>query len=306
MSGNFAIVEKLLNDVRQQRDTGHVDGALTSAHNTVIKAREVAEDDPQGERYLVDALDLYGDLLSDSGNSDRAEAAYKEAIEIAQRIGSSPEMIGRLKTSLAGIYDFSDREGDALPLYVEAIEIMESLNPPKALPASHLRNNVAMILKGLQRYEDAEGHYVKALEVFEQEYGKNSENVAAVYNNLGSLYYSASMDAEGDEAAQYGERASKMMETAMEIRQEIFAAFDPELGQAHSNLGSIFYHLDVPEKAKEHFEASIRILEKNVPAHLEDYEITVQNYLDILRDWGDERRARPIDKRFRKILRKFT
>ena len=143
VSGNIAIVDKLLDDVRHLRDTGHVDGALPSALNAVTKVREIAEVDSEAEARLVTALNLYGELLRDSGASDRAEAAYKEAIEIAERIGAKPEVVGQLKTSLAGIYDFSDREDAALPLYEEAIEIMESLDPPKALPASHLRNNVA-------------------------------------------------------------------------------------------------------------------------------------------------------------------
>ncbi len=308
VSGNLALVDKLLKDVRRLRDTGHVDSALLPAHSAVAKARDIADFEPEAESQLVAALDLYGDLLRNGGDPNGAEAAYIEAIEIAERIGSPPEMIGRLKTSLAGIYDFSDREDAALPLYEEAIAILESLDPPKSLSAANLRNNVAMIYKGLHRFEDAEGHYVKALDVFEKEYGQYSEDVTAVYNNLGSLYYSVSMEEEDakDSAAEYARRACEMMEMAMDIRRKIFSAFDPELGQAYSNLASIFYRLDSPEKTRSNFEARINILERNIATHREDYEITVQNYTDILRDWGDEKRARNIEKRSKKILRRFS
>ena len=101
---------------------------------------------------LVSALENLASLDQEAGNNERAESLFAEALETAEPNQAPAAQITRLQVALAGIYDFSQREEKAVPLYEKVITDYENGTPPREEEAAQLRNNLAMIYKGLGKH----------------------------------------------------------------------------------------------------------------------------------------------------------
>ena len=257
-------------------------------------ARLAAEDDPDQRSQLVDALEVFADLQHQEGDFDKAESSYREAIETAVLSDASLHQLARLRSSLATLYDFNQREEQAVPLYEQAIEDYEHTDPPCAAEAAQLRNNLAWIYKQIKRNALAEQHYLMALETLEKIHGRNDERVAAVYNNLGSLYYTAG----------FPEQAKDMHVEALEIRTKVFGPDHPEAAQSHSNLAVACYDLEDLEGMKQHYEKSLDILEAHLHTHAQSFEDNAADYIAVLESLDESRKAQAVQKRVDKALKK--
>ena len=269
---------------------GRVDEALELARRRVGEARLHGESDEQAGIGLVAALERLAALEGEAGNVNAASAALHEALETATAIGAPLPWLARLRTSLATLLDFSQSEADAAPLYEQAILDYESMEPPETETAAQLRNNLAMIYKGLGKFALAEQHYLKAMEGFESCKGSQSEEVAAVYNNLGSLYYTAG----------FAEQALEMFTEGLRIRRALLGDRHPDVAQSHGNLATVCHGLGDNDKAVEHFESCLDILEANLPDEAAGFEEGALDYLALLEMLGDERRAAALRKRMQK------
>jgi tetratricopeptide (TPR) repeat protein len=258
------------------------------------EARRAVDHHSAGRTRLAEALDSLASLYGASGEFARAESHYLEAIQTADFIGASPELLARLCSKLGTLYDFNQRENQAVALYERAIEIYEGMRPPATGEASDLHNNLAMIYKSLGRFPLAEQHYLVALEALENKHGRNHERVAAIYNNLGSLYYSAG----------HPSQARDMHTVALGIRQKVFGPDHPEVGQSWSNLATSCYALDDDAGTQENYEKGLRILEQNLPRTAASYEQTMTDYVSVLESLGHKSKAETLLKRMAKALRR--
>jgi tetratricopeptide (TPR) repeat protein len=127
---------------------------------------------------------------------ENAIPLYASAIEIQSEIlaGNDPELIRSLTeqavamTSLAKSYLESGRTSDAVPLFANAIEIRNRAGKTDD-PAQAVRmNNLAGILIGLARYEEAEKLYSDALMVLERSPGNGESQKALILQNMRHLY----------------------------------------------------------------------------------------------------------------------
>ncbi len=84
-----------------------------------------------------------------------------------------------------------------------------------------------MIYKDAGYFDQAEDNYIKALEILERIYGRQHEDVASIYNNLGALYY----------ATGYAAQAREMHGQALDIRSSLDEKNEADIGQSYSNLG---------------------------------------------------------------------
>lgn len=273
-------------------EEGRVDETLEVAQTTVSEQRQIAEDSGLVGEGLIVALERLGLLQRELGDVAQSEAALSEALELAMANGEHRGRQAALRTNLATLLDFSQREADAVPLYEQAIADYEAVEPPEAEVAAQLRNNLAMIYKGLGKFAMAEQHYLKALEVLEGKKGSQSEDVAAVYNNLGGLYYTAG----------FAEQAKDMFTEGMKTRVELLGPNHADVAQSHSNLATVCHELGDSSQAVEHFEQSLRILELNLKDEAASYETVGSDYAALLDLMGEERRAVTLRKRLQKQL----
>ena len=273
---------------------GRYDEALRSANRELADARLEADDDKAQLPGLVNALETLAEIYRQLGDFDKSESLYQEAIETGEPLEISVEQKARLRSSLATLYDFNQREEQAIPHYEAAIAAYESMSPPRDEESAQIRNNLAMIYKSLRRYPLAEQHYLMALETLEKVHGRTNERVAAVFNNLGSLYYTAG----------FAEQAKEMHLEALDVRIHVFGPDHPEVAQSYCNLATACYELQDAVATQQNYEKSLRIYEQNLEECSDSYEEVALDYIAVLEELGEDKKAESVRKRIAKVLKK--
>ena len=290
-----SVIYVLFERIENLRNEGKSEDAFRVAATAVESARRAVEESDDSRPILVTALELQGDLFREIADYPATEALYIEALGWAETCTISNAQLGRLKSSLAGVYDFAGLQESAIPLYEEAIGIFLACDPPLEIDVANLRNNLGMLYKEIGNFDLGEENYVKALETFERLHGRENDDVAAVYNNLGGLYY----------ASGYSAQAREMHSQALEIRQKICENPEhPDLGQSLSNLATVLHELGEDEAAARNYESALRILEANIDKEGETFSIVCDNFATLMRQLGRERKAVAIERKAMKLLRR--
>lgn len=300
-TGQTNLLQVLQKRVESLQAEGKLEDALRVAQTAVDAARRNVASDSTSMPHLVSTLLMLADLKRMVSDFDGAESVYLEGLSIAAEMhansGESPPSveIGRLQSGLASLYDFTSREERAIPLYEEAIQRFELNDPPELEEAAYLCNNVGMIYKQMEDYEQAESFYQKALGIFEDARGSTHHSVGTVLNNLGGLY-----TAMGSH-----EKAREAHSRAMAIRESVHGKSSPDLGQSLQNMAAVYHQLNDFNNAKKHYEAALKLFEKNLDDSDEDYTILMNNYAQLLREHGHDKKAEQLEKRVQGRLRKL-
>ena len=289
-------VRVLLERVANLRKEGKHDEAIRVATTAIDTAGRIVDADHSARPHFVSALETLAELRLEQGDYPPAEALLIDALDHAGYCEVPPIQLARMKSSLAGIYDFNAFPESAISLYEEAIVIFESLEPPLEEDAANLRNNLAMIFKDAGYFDQAEDNYIKALEILERLHGRQHEDVASIYNNLGALYY----------ATGYCAQAREMHGQALEIRSALEDRSDADIGQSCSNLATCLHELGEHADAQKQFEMALKHLESTIGHDRELYTIVASNYATLLRDLNKEKKALALEKRSQKLLRKYA
>ncbi|HEY1082107.1 MAG TPA: tetratricopeptide repeat protein [Prosthecobacter sp.] len=293
MSASLSSFSNLLdNHAAKLLSQGRLDEALNAATSALAGLREAVEDDPAEAPRLFTGLHVLADVLRELGDVAGSEASYGEALEIAGKTTVPPEQVAQVRTQLATLLDFSQREAEAIPLYEQAISDYEALTPPGEETAAQLRNNLAMIYKGLGKFALAEQHYLRSLETLEAKRGRETEEVASVYNNLGSLYYTAG----------FPDQAKEMFTEALHIRTRLLGSNHRDVAQSYCNLATANHELGDDAASIQNFEQSLRILELHLKEEVTSYEAISLDYISLLENQGEERKAAAARKRLEKML----
>lgn len=271
---------------------GRLEEALSAATSALTGLREAVEDDAAEAPSLFTGLHVLADVQRELGDAAGSEASYGEALEIAGKAAIPANLVARVRTQLATLLDFSQREAEAIPLYEQAISEYEALTPPDEETAAQLRNNLAMIYKGLGKFALAEQHYLRSLETLEAKRGRETEEVASVYNNLGSLYYTAG----------FPDQAKEMFTEALEIRIKLLGADHPDVAQSHCNLATANHELGDNAASILNFEKSLRILEQHLQNESISYEAVSLDYIALLENQGEDKKALLARKRLEKMM----
>ncbi len=262
------------------------------ANAAVLFARSAAETDASARPQLEHALEELAHVKRDAGQDDEALSLFREALDIAQADQMGVAVLARLHTGVATLLDSLGREEEALPVYEQAIQDLEAMQPPDMVTASQLRNNLAMSYKRLNKFALAEQHYLAAIESMERVVGRESEDVSSLYNNLGGLYY----------AAGFPDQAKEMFTEAMDIRLKILGPDHPDVAQSHCNLGTVHYELGNNADAQSHYQESLRILEAHIHDEAASYEAVGLDYIAMLGAIHEDDKAAAFERHMRGVL----
>lgn len=153
-------------------------------------------------------------LYRKCGKEEKAMSAAQAAISLADELELRGSItMGTTLINAATAYRAFGRSDAALPCYERAREIYESLLPENDERRGGLYNNMALTLVSLERWEEAEALYRKALSVMSGiEHGET--DMAITYCNLADL--AAARDGEEKAEAAIGgylERAWELLGT---------------------------------------------------------------------------------------------
>lgn len=274
---------------------GKLEEARQAADMGVSAAREAFDTPSFGEDELLLALDVRGGLAYRQGEWDSAIRDFQEALKIYEKERSG-EAQGRaeMETSLARVYEARLNWEKARQHYSRAAAAYESANPPAMTECAHLYNNMAFISQEENDYDGAETLFLEALKIFYELHGLHHEDTASVCNNVGNLYYKI----------EHFEQAREMHKMAIEAREAVLPADDADLAQSRANLALVCLGELKFNEARENFEKAIEIFSKNLPACQDDLEIAADNYVLFLESQYDNKAAKSLRQRVKKLLAK--
>ncbi len=257
-------------------------------------ARLAADSDGAQATRLIPALMSLAELHSQAGDFDKSESLYLEAIETGETHHGDTLQMAQLRSALATLYDFNQREEQAIPLYEKAISDYENMSPSREETSSQLRNNLGMIYKSLNKYALAEQHYLLALESLEKIHGRYHEHIGALFNNIGGLYY----------AAGHPDQAKEMHLDALKVRSKVLGPNHPEVAQSYCNLATACYGMNDETGALRNYEKSLSVYEENLGACADSYQHVGEDYITLLESIGDTKKTAEVRRRMERALRK--
>ena len=264
--------------LREHVDAGELEQAEKIAKTTVESARRSADGHDENLPLLLEKLRELAALRLASADVSGAELVYQEAFGLAR--GNrfvSAEQIAFLKSELAGALDRQGKWADAVPLYQDAVEILESPSVNQPLLAATIRNNLALIFKEQGGLDLAEEHYLVSLDAYELACGPESLEVASIYNNIGGLY----------QAAGHLKRAVEMHERAFELRLALAGEDSLDAGQSLSNLAAAHHALGEYSEANRYYMRARKVLAQHRETDPDVCEITESNHGFLLQEAGD-------------------
>lgn len=153
----------------------------------------------------------------------------------------------------ATLFKDQGRYQDAIALYEQAREAVESREDASALELADAINAVGAGLSALNDFEGAKASYAQALELFESELPAEHPRIAMVLANLSSIY------------EQLGELdvALELLERARDIRERALPPDHPSHGDTYRTLGTTLRRLGRHDEALEAYERSIELMVKS-------------------------------------------
>lgn len=279
--------------------------------------------------FLQMLRDRATDLMA-KGDVDEAVHAVNAAIEKAQmRLSSDEGSVVAFASSLEVRGDIFRQAGQleqALDDYRQAIMVLEERENNEA-QLGRLYAGLGAVYDMMERTEDAEATWNRAVEYFEAMDPPGLLDVAAMCNNLAYLRRAAG-DYEAAEtfflkaleichrelgpqheetallcnnlgacyqAAGFYEQAREMHLMALEGRVANEGEQHPDTAQSHNNLALALAMTGESEAAEEHFELAIDGFKASGAEFGEDLHVVMGNFAEFLRQSGSSKKAAEIE-----------
>ncbi len=213
---------------------------------------------------------------------------FKSALELGEKTIARADQLdpdtpqrrllrSRARSNFAWLLVQSNRSEEAEPIAAAACELIPLPEDDNQLDQRvSALNTHALVLKNLERYEEAEALYVEALATL-RTLGEDHPNAAQIENNLGMLYlYMGEID-----------KSETQLTHSLERRLRILPKDHPNLAESYNNLGLIKQRRGKGDEAFDLFFKSRAILEKHVePNHPYLASLTF-NVAELLESRGD-------------------
>lgn len=254
------------------------------ADNILIHTRRWSDpdSDPGETSALFDALSLAGRVKMINSDIREAEKFYREGLELSlkTKFKINPLDLAELKQNLGACLDQQGREIESIVYLTDALELMERADPVPLESVANLSNNLGLSFRNQKKFEEAEEHYLRALEVFSK-LGDNELELALVCNNLGTLYWTV------DEL----DAAKENHEIALEIRTRLLPRKSLDIGQSASNLAVVLHQGNQISEAEELYKKAIKIINDSITEDPSLYDAVTKNYAALLDSKSEGRGA---------------
>jgi tetratricopeptide (TPR) repeat protein len=267
-----------IEDVLGERFTGEAAARIRARTLAIVGAvRRIQGDYAQAEGDLKDALAIsvaeFGEASEEAaearnnlavlykywGRFDDGLKLYAEAAAtIAAIHGEASLASATVYHNIGGILhargDFAAAEEPARKAWEISRQLLGEDDPRTMLDAAAC----AGVLDGLERYDESEPIYRRALAVFERSYGPEHYEVAATLHNLAAVL---AVRGRRQEAEEHYRRA-------LAIKENLLGAGSPDVALTRNNLGKLLTDVGRPGEAVTLLEAAVAVLEDRLaPGH---------------------------------------
>ena len=221
--------------------------------------RIVAAEFGEASEPVADARNNLAVLYKACGRFDEGLRLYQQALDSVVHLHGDDCLAGSvIYHNIGGILHSKGDFTAAEPPGRKAWEISRRLlgeDDPRTLFDAVA---YAAILDGLQRYDESEAIYRRALAIFERTFGPEHYEVASNLHNLAAV-----LCARGDLA-----EAEKLYRRALAIKQKLLGAGSPDAALTLNNLGALLNLAGRPKEAAVLLERTVTILQGRVaPDH---------------------------------------
>ncbi len=162
------------------------------------------------------------------------------------------DKIGLMQFAASELINKGDYQGGKNFLH-RALNLAKKIDD--RLSQAEILNTLSQIFYNEQKLEDALLYIEQALEIYRQEKGEDSPEVADMYNNMAII---------NEAAGNYDEAVRLMMENIKRVKES--DSFDDlYLASSYNNLAGIFWSLNQPQNALEYLAKAKEIKEKALP-----------------------------------------
>ncbi|GJL49385.1 tetratricopeptide repeat protein [Candidatus Nitrospira salsa] len=160
----------------------------------------------------------------------------------------------------------------AIQLFHDAISSLETDTQPRAQEAITL-NNLAAAYEGLNRYDEAELHYLQSLTIVEQIQGPNHPDLVLGLTNLGIFHRKRGRFAQ----------AERLYQRSLTIMEQVLGDSHPHLIPALLDLAHVSQAQKEFERSEKYYKRALKIGKTELPvAHHQTQSIRMQ-YAELLR-----------------------
>lgn len=209
----------------------------------------------EGAKTKAEDLLKLGFEEQSAGHYDRAEAAYRQALELADSPLAGDEAAhgwARILTSLASAVYESGRAREAEPVAAQAVALLESSQ--SARDRAIALNNYGAILRAQAKDMEAAGVYARAIAVVERFEGKQRILLAGPLANLGALESSCGRH----------ERALEHLRQSVALREAVLPPGHIDLAHSYAALARGLQAANDFAAAEPYYRKSLAIFEKSL------------------------------------------
>lgn len=239
--------------------------------------------DPEDPK-ICRTLELMGDLASELGQVDDALIHYSESYDLC-RGQDDHETRARLATLIGWLHRSAGNNAQASHYLRAALAASEHNPESHDLQDAGIANSLALIALEDGDLEAAELYYQQALRSCRLRGTAGDEDAAIILNNLGILYFNADRLEEAEEHHQQ----------AYDIRRHATTPDPGSLSQSASNLAAVYHAQRRDEEAEALYSLAIVTSEDAALPMTGDHIVALQNYSQLLRETGQDRKAKLIE-----------
>jgi tetratricopeptide (TPR) repeat protein len=186
-----------------------------------------------------------------SGDFTKAETLIRK---LDSGTWKSPKNKAVYLTNLGTLYLNKGRQDLALEKLTEAYAIFQETNTYRTKEAANCLSWLTLTYNASGKYNQAEANGLISLQLRQELFGEQSEDVAASHNDLGLVY--SQMDA--DKALEY-------YETALAIYRKVHGDQHPKIAIASTNIGVLYTQIELYGDAINNLESASKIWKNLYP-----------------------------------------
>ncbi|HEX8061526.1 MAG TPA: tetratricopeptide repeat protein, partial [Cyclobacteriaceae bacterium] len=192
----------------------------------------------------------FDDLIA-SGDYPKAEAFIKT---LDSGKWTSPKNKAVFLTNSGVLYLNKGRQDLAMEKLQEAYSIFQQSNADRTREAARCLSWLSLTYNASGKYNQAESNGLIAMQLRQELFGEQSEEVAASYNDLGLVY----SQSDPDKALEY-------YEMALAVYQKLHGNEHPKIAIANTNIGGLYREIELYGDAINNLEAASKIWLKLYP-----------------------------------------
>jgi tetratricopeptide (TPR) repeat protein len=291
-SANANLIGILCERASMLQQSGNLAEAHLAANAALTTAQQYLDTDLASVDAYVACLERRGDILNDLGQTEEARDDYKEALDLFEHRPDKFADMGRLHAGIGASWDLDGNDQMAAEHWIKASDYFERNDPPLLIDVAAMANNLGFLNRQAGNLEQAETHFLRALEIAHSQLGQEHEQTATISSNLGALY----------QASGHHQQAREMHMMALESRRNLFGEEHPDTAQSHNNLALALLQTGDRSWARRHFEKALAAFEILGADYAEDLDAVADNYCEFLRSEGEEQLAEVIAGRVSEVL----